>query len=187
MIMRDPLTKRSRGFGFVTFVDAASVEKVLETGPHFLDSKKPWKRIQPVAILPQRYDAGRKGETNIDVGTGENLPRQSTFSSIECRSAHISFVAKFPVRQLLVLLTSNSIFLPSQIDPKLAVPRKPAPNLRAMTKTNKVFIGGVATSTTNEELKDYFCQFGKVSPASLSVVFHAIAWFALSARGDVFR
>ncbi|VDP97728.1 unnamed protein product [Trichobilharzia regenti] len=30
------------------------------------------------------------------------------------------------------------------------------------TKTKRVFIGGVATQTTNEELSEYFSQFGKV-------------------------
>lgn len=95
MIMRDPLTKRSRGFGFVTFSDPSSVEKVLETGPHFLDSKK--------------------------------------------------------------------------IDPKLAVPRKPSQNFKTVAKTRKVFIGGVATSTTNEELRDYFWQFGKIEACELMI------------------
>uniref|UniRef100_A0A3P9Q6W1 RRM domain-containing protein n=1 Tax=Poecilia reticulata TaxID=8081 RepID=A0A3P9Q6W1_POERE len=39
MVMRDPVTKRSRGFGFVTFVDQAGVDKVLAQSRHELDSK----------------------------------------------------------------------------------------------------------------------------------------------------
>lgn len=93
MIMRDPNTKRSRGFGFVTFIDPLCVEKVLETAPHVLDFKK--------------------------------------------------------------------------IDPKLAVPRKPGQNTKLSTKTKRVFIGGVATQTTNEELSEYFSQFGKLESCEL--------------------
>ncbi|KAK7494068.1 hypothetical protein BaRGS_00014726 [Batillaria attramentaria] len=39
MVMKDPQTKRSRGFGFVTYRDPASVDKVLASGPHSIDSK----------------------------------------------------------------------------------------------------------------------------------------------------
>uniref|UniRef100_A0A3Q2D7Q1 Musashi RNA binding protein 1a n=1 Tax=Cyprinodon variegatus TaxID=28743 RepID=A0A3Q2D7Q1_CYPVA len=39
MVMRDPVTKRSRGFGFVTYADQAGVEKVLAQNRHELDSK----------------------------------------------------------------------------------------------------------------------------------------------------
>uniref|UniRef100_A0A9J7ZW73 Musashi RNA binding protein 1a n=1 Tax=Cyprinus carpio carpio TaxID=630221 RepID=A0A9J7ZW73_CYPCA len=39
MVMRDPVTKRSRGFGFVTYVDQTGVDKVLAQNRHELDSK----------------------------------------------------------------------------------------------------------------------------------------------------
>ncbi|XP_071194376.1 RNA-binding protein Musashi homolog 2-like isoform X7 [Salvelinus alpinus] len=50
MVMRDPTTKRSRGFGFVTFADAASVDKVLAQPHHELDSKT----IDPKVAFPRR-------------------------------------------------------------------------------------------------------------------------------------
>ncbi|CAG7827542.1 unnamed protein product, partial [Allacma fusca] len=40
MVMKDPTTRRSRGFGFVTFSDPAAVDKVLAQGTHELDGKK---------------------------------------------------------------------------------------------------------------------------------------------------
>ncbi|KAM8864955.1 RNA-binding protein Musashi homolog 1b isoform 3-T3 [Synchiropus picturatus] len=91
MVMRDPVTKRSRGFGFVTFVDQAGVDKVLAQTRHELDSKT--------------------------------------------------------------------------IDPKVAFPRRAQPKL--VTRTKKIFVGGLSVNTTIEDVKAYFDQFGKVDDAML--------------------
>lgn len=91
MVMKDPATKRSRGFGFVTFRDPASVEKVLANGPHELDSKT--------------------------------------------------------------------------VDPKVAFPRKAQPKM--VTRTKKIFVGGLSASTTVEDVRNYFSQIGKVEDAML--------------------
>ncbi|TKS70898.1 RNA-binding protein [Collichthys lucidus] len=86
MVMRDPVTKRSRGFGFVTYAEQAGVEKVLAQNRHELDSKT--------------------------------------------------------------------------IDPKVAFPRRAQPKL--VTRTKKIFVGGLSVNTTIEDVKHYFDQFGKV-------------------------
>lgn len=39
VVMRDPISNRSRGFGFVTYVDQESVERVQRARPHIIDSK----------------------------------------------------------------------------------------------------------------------------------------------------
>ncbi|XP_075760940.1 RNA-binding protein Musashi homolog 2 isoform X21 [Pelodiscus sinensis] len=85
MVMRDPTTKRSRGFGFVTFADPASVDKVLAQPHHELDSKT--------------------------------------------------------------------------IDPKVAFPRRAQPKM--VTRTKKIFVGGLSANTVVEDVKQYFEQFGK--------------------------
>uniref|UniRef100_A0A8C5CJH7 RRM domain-containing protein n=1 Tax=Gadus morhua TaxID=8049 RepID=A0A8C5CJH7_GADMO len=89
MVMRDPVTKRSRGFGFVTFVDQAGVDKVLAQARHELDSKTV---INPACI--------------------------------------------YFFRQLV-------------------------------TRTKKIFVGGLSVTTTIEDVKQYFDQFGKVDDAML--------------------
>ncbi|XP_021268749.1 RNA-binding protein Musashi homolog 1 [Numida meleagris] len=91
LVMRDPLTKRSRGFGFVTFMDQAGVDKVLAQSRHELDSKT--------------------------------------------------------------------------IDPKVAFPRRAQPKM--VTRTKKIFVGGLSVNTTVEDVKQYFEQFGKVDDAML--------------------
>lgn len=95
VIMKDSITKRSRGFGFVTFTDPTSVEKVLASSPHQLDSKT----IDPKVAVP--------------------------------------------VRQTI------------QSQPKL------------VTRTKKMFIGGLSATTTIEDVKQYFEQFGKIEDAML--------------------
>uniref|UniRef100_A0A8C2EJC0 Musashi RNA binding protein 1 n=1 Tax=Cyprinus carpio TaxID=7962 RepID=A0A8C2EJC0_CYPCA len=91
MVMRDPVTKRSRGFGFVTYVDQIGVDNVLAQNRHELDSKT--------------------------------------------------------------------------IDPKVAFPRRAQPKL--VTRTKKIFVGGLSVNTTIEDVKQYFDQFGKVDDAML--------------------
>jgi len=39
IVMKNPETGRSRGFGFVTFKDVSCVELVLSSGPHSLDGR----------------------------------------------------------------------------------------------------------------------------------------------------
>ncbi|XP_063620162.1 RNA-binding protein Musashi homolog Rbp6 isoform X2 [Cydia splendana] len=91
MVMKDPTTRRSRGFGFITFGDPGSVDKVLAQGTHELDGKK--------------------------------------------------------------------------IDPKVAFPRRAHPKM--VTRTKKIFVGGLSAPTTLEDVKNYFEQFGPIEDAML--------------------
>jgi len=50
MVMKDPATRRSRGFGFITFSDPMSVEKVLKYSVHQLDGKL----VEPKVAVPRK-------------------------------------------------------------------------------------------------------------------------------------
>lgn len=91
MVMRDPATKRARGFGFITFAHPSSVDKVLAEPHHELDNKK--------------------------------------------------------------------------IDPKVAFPKRAQPKM--VVKTKKIFIGGLSSNSTLEDMKNYFQQYGKIEDAML--------------------
>jgi len=50
MVMKDPATRRSRGFGFITFSDPKAVEKVLKYPVHQLDGKI----VEPKVAVPRK-------------------------------------------------------------------------------------------------------------------------------------
>ncbi|XP_063697432.1 RNA-binding protein Musashi homolog Rbp6 [Culicoides brevitarsis] len=64
LIMKDPATQRSRGFGFITFSDPQSVEKVLQVREHILDGKK----IDPKYATPKNKPKPSNKTKKIFVG-----------------------------------------------------------------------------------------------------------------------
>ena len=40
VVMKDPVSRRSRGFGFITFADIAAVDNALAHEPHTIDARK---------------------------------------------------------------------------------------------------------------------------------------------------
>ncbi|NXA03432.1 MSI1H protein, partial [Sapayoa aenigma] len=98
-----------RGFGFVTFMDQAGVDKVLAQSRHELDSKT--------------------------------------------------------------------------IDPKVAFPRRAQPKM--VTRTKKIFVGGLSVNTTVEDVKQYFEQFGKVSLFEWSFAFSSGFGFVTFESEDI--
>ncbi|KAL5972239.1 hypothetical protein TSMEX_000010 [Taenia solium] len=140
-VMRDPNNLRSRGFGFVTFEDPAAVGRVLESGPHYLESKK----IDPKLAVPRIPAQNSKlnyaqewtklaSKPRILVKTMPKLQKAcltGRFGSVNCRgyNGDVAF--------------------------------------QASAKTRKVFVGGVADSTTNEEIANYFSQYGRLETYGL--------------------
>uniref|UniRef100_A0A0A9ZI28 RNA-binding protein Musashi 1 n=2 Tax=Lygus hesperus TaxID=30085 RepID=A0A0A9ZI28_LYGHE len=64
LIMKDPITQRSRGFGFITFAEADTVEKVLKVPIHTLDGKK----IDPKHATPKNRPKATNKTKKIFVG-----------------------------------------------------------------------------------------------------------------------
>ncbi|XP_023289780.1 RNA-binding protein Musashi homolog 2 [Orussus abietinus] len=64
LIMKDPVTQRSRGFGFITFAEPGSVDKVLKCPIHTLDGKK----IDPKHATPKNRAKQANRTKKIFVG-----------------------------------------------------------------------------------------------------------------------
>ncbi|XP_016429008.1 RNA-binding protein Musashi homolog 2-like isoform X2 [Sinocyclocheilus rhinocerous] len=89
MVMRDPTTKRSRGFGFVTFADAASVDKVLAQPHHELDSKT----IDPKVAFPRRAQPKLQFSCR-SAAHAARLPKSQRLAA--CRENHSQSPRPFP-------------------------------------------------------------------------------------------
>lgn len=61
IVMRDPNTEQSRGFGFVTFREPTSVDSVLADAPHVLDNKQ----IDPKRCNPKQAAANRAANSTM--------------------------------------------------------------------------------------------------------------------------
>ncbi|XP_038007940.1 RNA-binding protein Musashi homolog 1 isoform X2 [Motacilla alba alba] len=137
LVMRDPLTKRSRGFGFVTFMDQAGVDKVLAQSRHELDSK-----------------------TGCACNQSPQPPSTCNNSWLCRRICEMTACSLQPGGHVI-----SAQLITLRIDPKVAFPRRAQPKM--VTRTKKIFVGGLSVNTTVEDVKQYFEQFGKVDDAML--------------------
>lgn len=64
LLMKDPMTQRSRGFAFITFAEPSSVDKVLKVPIHTLDGKK----IDPKHATPKNRSRSSSKTKKIFVG-----------------------------------------------------------------------------------------------------------------------
>jgi len=69
VVMKNPATGKSRGFGFVTFKDPACVEMVLSSGPHVLDDRQVRSSVSNI-IHPQHLHLFHKHCTGEPVSSG---------------------------------------------------------------------------------------------------------------------
>lgn len=59
VVMKDPVSGRSRGFGFITFEDIESVDVALENEPHSIDSRK----VEAKRAVPRTESSPQTGST----------------------------------------------------------------------------------------------------------------------------
>jgi RNA recognition motif-containing protein len=59
IVMKDGATKKSRGFGFVTYSSKAGVDEAMKNRPHTIDGKT----VDPKRAVPR--DQSSRGEANI--------------------------------------------------------------------------------------------------------------------------
>ncbi|XP_073902225.1 RNA-binding protein Musashi homolog 2 isoform X3 [Castor canadensis] len=168
MVMRDPTTKRSRGFGFVTFADPASVDKVLGQPHHELDSKT----IDPKVAFPRRAQpkvAEITGLSHHTLPSGSCCIMPTSDGKASLPGLFIQpLVGSRTSSQACVLGLLGATFCRERAllhlgDVRTASWCQP----QMVTRTKKIFVGGLSANTVVEDVKQYFEQFGKVEDAML--------------------
>jgi len=176
--MRDKHTGTSRGFGFVTFADPSSVDKVLAQSLK-LDGRSiecklavPRGQVQPTI----EYDTKRN---KIFVGGIPLYLTDAQFTSFFSRFGEIKdatvmrdvttgtsrgfgFVSFADPTSVEKVLSQPLKIDGRDIEAKIAVPR-------AQVQSRKIFIGGLPLSLTQEDLKDYFSQYGAIVETSIQM------------------
>lgn len=76
VVMKDPISRRSRGFGFITYADPSCVDRALAQPNHILDSR----RVEAKRAVP-------RAESLRDIGSGSLTSRSNNPSTISSLTA----------------------------------------------------------------------------------------------------
>ena len=186
VVMRFPDTKRSRGFGFITFSTAAEAEACFENKPHTIDNQEcDTKWATPREEMGSDGGKGRSGGggsgeaarkvfvgglnySTTDEGMKEYFER---FGEIkDCvvmkfrdtkRSRGFGFVT-FSEASIVddVQNARPHTIDGSKVETKRATPKEESGGRGTDSSVKKVFIGGLKDEVTDELLKEYLEQFG---------------------------
>ena len=191
VVMRFPDTKRSRGFGFITFSTAAEAEACFENRPHMIDNQEcdtKWATPREEmgsgggkggsggggggasAEAMRKIFVGGLNYSTTDEGMKEYFER---FGEIkDCvvmkfrdtkRSRGFGFVTFTDASVVDDVQNQRPHTIDgSKVETKRATPKEESGGRGTDSSVKKVFIGGLKDEVTDELMKEYFEQFGTV-------------------------
>jgi len=198
VVMKFPDTRRSRGFGFVTFKDPERLEDCLSAGPHRLDGATvELKRATPREDERRGGKGGRSGKGGRFDDDEENDPESLSmrklfigglnyatteeemrehfeqFGTLEdCvvmkfsdsgRSRGFGFVTFTEASMLDCCQNNRPHNLGGKtLETKRATPRRDSGKPEAQMSVKKIFIGGLSDEMEDDDIRDYFIQFGAI-------------------------
>lgn len=87
-LMKDRNTGKPRGFGFVSFADPATVDLVMDTGPHEINHKVvDVKRAQARGVAPPSIHAGQRSTSITSSNSDTAMPQTPASSSLDGRAS----------------------------------------------------------------------------------------------------
>lgn len=193
-LKREPGTNRSRGFGFVTFAEDASAQKVLSQRLQLDGRKLDIKMAVPKDQIDQspvntsitqhkklyvaglNYDSTDDAMFNYFAQFGDVERASVVRDKMTGNSRGFGFVSFTTVEDANAVLakTRGELTLDGRdLDIKPAAPRGSRALVQmtrasaGMGEPKKLFVAGLDTATTEETFKAYFNQFGAVSESNI--------------------
>uniref|UniRef100_A0A0K2TCT3 Heterogeneous nuclear ribonucleoprotein A3 [Bos mutus] n=1 Tax=Lepeophtheirus salmonis TaxID=72036 RepID=A0A0K2TCT3_LEPSM len=182
VVMRFPDTRRSRGFGFVTFAQVDQADACFEERPHTIDSTTiETKRATPKEEM-ESADEGSQPEVmrklfigGLDYSTDDETLKaffEQFGELVDCvvmkfrdtkRSRGFGFVTYAHSDMVDTCQAARPHTIDgAKVETKRATPREDVAKPESSSSVKKIFIGGLKDGIEDEDLKDYFSKFGNV-------------------------
>ncbi|CAM9430260.1 unnamed protein product, partial [Phaeothamnion confervicola] len=176
--MKDSVSRRSRGFGFITFADAGSVDEALTHEDHIIDHR----RVEAKRAVPRTDPSSRAAEAAAAAAAQQ--AQQNPFAFLHPMAPHMACGHDCAMHHHHSgsldehgrKLGSNGGGGPNGGPGGdggvggggggLDMGYGPGPG-RGATATNKMFVGGLHYETRDGDLRAYFEQFGHVASAEV--------------------
>lgn len=181
VVVKDQASGKSRGFGFVTFVDKEGMEKAAGTkqvidgkpvecrlpippaGPAKEEEQDGWECF--VGGLPKSVEAGAL--ENYFKKYGEVLGARILIDAVSQQSRGFGFVQFASKDNIAAVLDGKHTIEGAVITTKIAENKKT--KQAPVAKNNAVFLGGLPKSVTEQELRELCGQFGEVNEVILKI------------------
>jgi len=185
VVMKDAISRRSRGFGFVTFASADSVQKALEEGvKHVIDDREVDAKLavprSDITLASSSIPGTKTTERrNASSPTGErrpsagSLPASRRNSNQSIGSNGSTFAERRPssavvsLRRLSGVSVASSNFSDSS-DQQPSSPSSTSRDLHPCIQSKcKLFVGGLHFATRDPDFLRYFEEYGPVSSSQV--------------------